>query len=95
MVKKGQTFKWYTLKIKWVPFAFVLEEGMSYRSFVSTWRSGASLGSVTRYQKGGESLKDHRGLWNQKHFDCMEDENSYLKSQVDFLKKRHPNLLEE
>ncbi|GGA43248.1 hypothetical protein GCM10007416_15390 [Kroppenstedtia guangzhouensis] len=97
MAKKGQTFKRYTLETKLEAIRFRLEEGLSYRSIcehleircksqVRDW--------VQRHQKG-ESLKDHRGLWNRKHSDSLEGENAYLKAQVDFLKKRHPNLLGE
>ncbi|SDX49220.1 hypothetical protein SAMN05444487_12012 [Marininema mesophilum] len=34
-------------------------------------------------------------MGNRKHFDSLEEENAYLKAQVDFLKKRYPNLLKE
>ena len=97
MAKKGQTFKRYTLETKAEAIRLHLEEGLSYRSIcerlaipsksqVQDW--------VQRHQKG-ESLVDHRGVWNRKHFDNLEEENAYLKAQVDFLKKRHPNLLGE
>ena len=74
-----------------------LEEGLCYRSICErlSIRSKSQVQDwVQRHQKG-ESLVDHRGVWNRKHFDNLEEENAYLKAQVDFLKKRHPNLLGE
>lgn len=40
---------------------------------------------VKKVQRG-ESLKDQRGVWNRKHFSSLEEENAYLKAQVEYLK---------
>ena len=98
MAKKGQTFKRYTLETKLEAIRFRLEEGLSYRSIcehleircksqVRDW--------VQRHQKG-EVVKRSSGVMeSETGSDSLEGENAYLKAQVDFLKKRHPNLLGE
>jgi transposase len=42
--------------------------------------------------QNNESFGDQRGVWNRKNFSSVEEENAYLKAQVDYLKKRNPNL---
>jgi transposase len=42
--------------------------------------------------QNNESFEDQRGVWNRKNFSSVEEENTYLKAQVDYLKKRNPNL---
>ncbi|OKA26099.1 transposase, partial [Bacillus cereus] len=46
---------------------------------------------VKRSQQG-QSFDDQRGAWNRKNFNSLEEENAYLKAQVEYLKKRNPNL---
>jgi transposase len=45
-----------------------------------------------RKVQGGESFEDYRGKWNKKKFSSVEEENVYLKAQVEYLKKPNPNL---
>ncbi|KEO80989.1 hypothetical protein EL26_23190 [Tumebacillus flagellatus] len=40
----------------------------------------------------GESFEDYRGRWNKKHFSSHEEEHTYLKAQIEYLKKQNPNL---
>lgn len=35
---------------------------------------------------------DYRERWTKKHFSSAEEENAYLKAQVEYLKKLNPNL---
>ncbi len=38
------------------------------------------------------SLLKINEVWNRKLFSSLEEKNSYLKAQVEYLKGRHPNL---
>jgi transposase len=72
-----------------------LEEGLSLRAIRERLgiRSNAQIREwVKRYQQG-ESFEDYRGVWNRRSFDSLEKENAYWKAQVEFRKKRYPNLL--
>jgi transposase len=50
-----------------------------------------------RLQNGSRKFEmasrlNQRGVWNRKHFSSLEEENAYLKAQVEYKKKRNPNL---
>lgn len=62
----------------------------SRRSLVLRVRAGLLLG----YKKAKirEIFEDYRGRWTKKHFSSAEEENAYLKAQVEDLKKLNPNL---
>ena len=55
-------------------------------------KNDAQLVSWVRKYKNGETLEGHRGRLNKKHFNSLEEENAYLKAQVEYLKKLNPNL---
>jgi transposase len=58
-------------------------------------KSDAQIVEWVRKHQAGESFEDLRGRWNKKHFSSIEEENAYLKVQVEYLKKLNPNLHEE
>jgi hypothetical protein len=55
-------------------------------------KSDAQIAEWVKKFRNGESFKDQRGVWNRKHFSSLEEENAYLKAQVEYQKKRNPNL---
>lgn len=94
MAKKGQKFTTYTEEFKREVVRLKLEEGWSYRKLRERFgiKSDAQIAEWMKKVQNGESFDDQRGQWNKKHFTSLEEENSYLKAQVEYLKKRNPNL---
>ena len=94
MAKKGQTFTTYTEELKQEVVRLKLEEGWSYRQLRERFsiKSDAQIAEWVRKVQNKESFEDQRGVWTRKHFSSIEEENAYLKAQVDYLKKRNPNL---
>lgn len=78
--KKGQTFNRYSEETKKEAVRLYLEEGYSYAQVQN---------------QSGETFEDYRGLWNKKHFSSHEEENTYLKAQIEYLKKQRQNLHRE
>ncbi|GAB2551189.1 transposase-like protein [Gracilibacillus alcaliphilus] len=94
MARKGQTFTTYTEALKRKVVHLKIEEGWSYQHLREKYgiKSDAQIAEWVMKVQNGESFDDHRGKWNQKNFDTLEAENAYLKGQVEYLKKRNPNL---
>ncbi|AMM92980.1 transposase [Peribacillus simplex] len=94
MAKKGQTFQTYTEKLKREVVRLKLEEGWSYRQLRERFgiKSDAQIANWVKKVQNNELFEDQRGVWNRKNFSSVEEENAYLKAQVDYLKKRNPNL---
>lgn len=94
MAKKGQTFSSYTEEMKQEVVRLKLEEGWSYRQLRDRFgiKSDAQIAEWVKKVQNKQSFDDQRGLWNKKLFNSLEEENAYLKAQVDYLKKRNPNL---
>lgn len=94
MAKKGQTFQAYTEELKREVVRLKVEEGWSYRQIRERFgiKSDAQIASWVKKVQNKESFEDQRGVWNRKNFSSVEEENAYLKAQVDYLKKRNPNL---
>ncbi len=94
MAKKGQTFNSYSEDLKREVVRLKLEEGWSYRQLREHFgiKSDAQIAEWVKKFQNGESFEDQRGVWTRKHFSSLEEENAYLKAQVEYLKKRHPNL---
>lgn len=71
-----------------------LEEGWSYSQLRERFgiKSDAQIANWIKKVNNNESFEDQRGLWNKKNFNSLEEENAYLKAQVEYLKKRNPNL---
>ncbi|SDX61264.1 Transposase, partial [Marininema mesophilum] len=97
MAKKGQKFHRYSPETKTKAVRLRMEKGLSYRAIQERLgiQSKTQVVQWVKQFERGESFEDHRGGWNRKHFTSLEEENAYLKAQVDFLKKRYPNLLKE
>lgn len=94
MAKKGQHFTNYTPEIKREVVRLKLEEGWSYRQLREKFdiKSDAQIAEWVKKVQSGISFEDQRGRWNRSRFSSLEEENAYLKAQVDYLKKQNPNL---
>lgn len=93
MAKKGQAFTTYTEELKREVVRLKLE-GWSYRQLRERFgiKSDAQIAEWVRKVQNGESFEDQRGKWNKKNFSSVDEEIDYLKAQVEYLKKRNPNL---
>lgn len=92
--KKGQKFTQYPEEKKMEAVRLRLEEKWSYsmiREKLGIKSDSQILNWVRKFQSG-ESFEDYRGRWIKKHFSSVEEENAYLKAQVEYLKKLNPNL---
>jgi transposase len=64
-------------------------------------RNCTQLKVWVRRWKNGEVFDVRKGISNplkgrpHTFFDTIEEERDYLKAQVDYLKKRYPNLVKE
>lgn len=94
MAKKGQKFTKYTEDLKREVVRLHLDEGWTYSQLCSHFgiKSDAQIDNWKKKFQSGKSFVDQRGQWNRKHFNSIEEENAYLKAQVDYLKKLNPNL---
>lgn len=94
MAKKGQTYKTYTEELRLEVVRLKLEKGWSYRQLRERFRikSDAQIAEWVKKVQNNESFEDQRGVWNRKCFSSLEEENAYLKAQVEYLKKLNPNL---
>ncbi len=104
MAKKGQTFNTYTDEFKVKAVRTYLEGSSSYqvvaeregirncsqlKVWVKKWLNGESFDG--RKDNEPNPLKGRP----RTVFDSVEEERDYLKMQVDYLKKRYPNLVKE
>ncbi|MNY25137.1 Transposase [compost metagenome] len=104
MAKKGQTFNQYTEEFKLAAVQEYLKGSSSYRRvaelldirhctqlkvWVKKWQSGESFDVRTK------SKSSPRAGRPRTIFNTVEEERDYLKAQVDYLKKRYPNLVKE
>ncbi|MFD5854345.1 IS3 family transposase [Cytobacillus pseudoceanisediminis] len=89
MAKKGQTFKTYTEGFKREVVRLKLEENWSYKQLREHFgiKSDAQIANWAKKVRNGESFDDQRGHWNKKNFNSVEEENAYLKAQVEYFKK--------
>nr|WP_113885863.1 MULTISPECIES: IS3 family transposase [Cytobacillus] len=89
MAKKGQTFKTYTEGFKREVVRLKLEEKWSYKQLREHFgiKSDAQIANWVKKVRNGESFDDQRGHWNKKNFNSLEEENAYLKAQVEYFKK--------
>jgi transposase len=89
LAKKGQTFNSYSEELKREVVRLKLEEGWSYRQLREHFgiKSDAQIAEWVKKFRNGESFNDQRGVWNRKHFSSLEEENAYLKAQVEYKKK--------
>lgn len=94
MARKGQSFQKYTEELKREAVRLRLEERKSWREIREQLgvKSDAQIIEWVKRAQQGESFDDQCGVWNRKNFNSLEEENAYLKAQVEYLKKRNPNL---
>ncbi|WP_435303371.1 IS3 family transposase [Paenibacillus amylolyticus] len=87
--KKGQTFNQYSEETKKEAVRLRLEEGWTYSRIMEKFgiKSESQIITWVRKSQNGESFEDYRGRWTKKHFSSAEEENAYLKAQVEYPKK--------
>ncbi|OMF76069.1 transposase [Paenibacillus glucanolyticus] len=93
-LKKGQPFNRYSEEIKREAVRLRVKEGWIYRRIMEKFgiKSESQITTWVRKIQNGESFEDYRGRWNKKHFSSAEEENAYLKAQVECLKNLNANL---
>jgi transposase len=104
MAKKGQIFKRYSDEFKLRAVNMYQQRGMSYEAIarelgipsstqVKQWVKKINMGEDLGDKRGKARSYDHpfRGRPRTK-FATVEEERDYLKAQVEYLKKRNPNL---
>lgn len=103
MATKGQQFQQYTEEFKLAAVKEYVEGAMSYKVVAEMLkiRNCTQLKVwVKRWQNGEtfdvrkEGSKPTKGR-PRTSFSTVEEERDYLKAQVDYLKKRYPNLVKE
>ncbi|MCY7540301.1 transposase [Bacillus pumilus] len=104
MARKGQHFQHYSKEFKIKAVKMYEEGNKSYRSLSEKFglRSSTQLKSWIRKYREGQSFEDLRGKHTKSEnpfsgrpklmFKSVEEERDYLKAQVEYLKKRYPNL---
>ncbi|OAB39813.1 transposase [Paenibacillus glacialis] len=103
MAKKGQVFQQYTDEFKLGAVKAYIEGSLSYKVVANQLeiRSCTQLKVWVRKWMNGEKFDVRKGQSNplkgrpRTVFDTVEEERDYLKAQVDYLKKRYPNLVKE
>ncbi len=94
MAKKGQTFNRYSEETKHEAVRLRTEEGWSYPKIMEKLNilNKSQIQQWVEKSQTQEGFADQRGRWNKTQFASVEEENAYLKAQVEYLKKRNPNL---
>ncbi|MBH0328717.1 transposase [Brevibacillus brevis] len=104
MAKKGQTFKRYSEEFKLRAVNMYQQEGMGYKAIAKELGipSKTQVLQWVRKKNSGEGFVDQRGKncssdtpfvgRPRTKFATVEEERDYLKAQVEYLKKRNPNL---
>jgi len=103
MAKKGQTFQTYTEEFKIKAVRSYLEGSSSYKVVAEREgiRNCSQLKVWVKKWQNGESFDARKSVSNplkgrpRTSFHSVEEERDYLKVQVDYLKKRYPNLVRE
>jgi transposase-like protein len=103
MATKGQRFQQYTEEFKLAAVKEYVEGAMSYKVvaemlkirnctqlkvWVKRWQNGETFDVLK------EGSKPSKGR-PRTSFSTVEEERDYLKAQVEYLKKRYPNLVKE
>lgn len=104
MAKKGQTFQRYSEELKSKAVEMYNQNGHSYREIAKKLGvlNPTQIKNWVKKSRNGESLLDKRGTPSKSEsplvgrprskFQSVEEERDYLKAQVEYLKKRNPNL---
>ncbi|MBP1154620.1 transposase [Paenibacillus sp. PvR052] len=102
MAKKGQIFQTYTEEFKVAAVKAYLEGSSSYKIIAEQMkiRNCSQLKVWVKKWKNGVKFDERKGVANplkcrpRTSFASIEQERDYLKAQVDYLKKRYPNLVD-
>jgi transposase len=103
LAKKGQTFEKYSEETKQKAVDMYENGGLSYQAVADALgiRNPSQVKSWVKKSRNNETLLDQRGKHAASHpfigrprtkFSSIEEERDYLKAQVEYLKKRNPNL---
>ncbi|AIQ56996.1 transposase [Paenibacillus borealis] len=103
MARKGQVFQQYTEDFKMAAVREYLEGSASYNVVAEMLgiRNRTQLKVWVRKYQNGEAFDTRKGISSpikgrsRTTFASIEEERDYLKAQVDYLKKRYPNLVKE
>ncbi|WP_413232173.1 transposase [Paenibacillus sp. BJ-4] len=103
MAKKGQKFQTYGEEFKTEAVQAYLGGKGSYVTLSKQLgiRSKTQLENWVKKYKAGEAYDTRKGSLSplkgrpRTTFASVEEERDYLKAQVDYLKKRYPNLVQE
>lgn len=103
MATKGQQFQQYTEEFKLAAVKEYVEGSMSYKVVAEKLeiRNCTQLKVWVKRWQNGEAFDVRKDASNplkgrpRTFFDTVEEERDYLKAQVDYLKKRYPNLVKE
>ncbi|MED1201572.1 transposase [Heyndrickxia acidicola] len=105
MVKKGDTFQSYSEEFKLKAINMYLNKEGSYKKISDkpVIRSSTQLKNWVKKYEENQTLVDQRGRTSSPHnsplqsrprtrFQSAEEERDYYKAQIEYLKKRYPNL---
>jgi transposase len=102
MAKKGQTFNQYTEEFKLAAVQEYINGSSSYKLVAKKLdiRHCTQLKVWVKKWLAGEvfDVRSEKKLVSGRSrtvFRTVEEERDYLKAQVDYLKKRYPNLVKE
>lgn len=109
MAKKGQVFDKYSEEFKLSAVRHYLEGAASYKvvaeqleirnctdcTQLKVWVKKFSEGEAFDTRKGSKRSSSPLTGRPRTTFGSIEEERDYLKAQVDYLKKRYPNLVKE
>ena len=104
MSKKGRKLRTYTKEFKERAVQMHEHEGMGYKAIAKAlgMPDRRPIQYWVKKYRNGETLSDQRGRTTKAkspvsgrprtRFQSIEEERDYLKAQVEYLKKRYPNL---
>ncbi|MBP1153871.1 transposase [Paenibacillus sp. PvR052] len=103
MAKKGQIFQTYTEEFKIAAVKAYIEGSSSYKAVADQMkiRNCSQLKVWVKKWRNGDSFDERKGVSNplkgrlRTSFASIEEERDDLSAQVDYLKKRYPNLVKE
>jgi transposase len=102
MATKGQKFQRYSEEIKKKAVQMYEEQEKSYRVIAEELeiRNVSQVKAWVKKYRNQESFEDQRSRnpfmgRPRTAFQSVEEERDYLKAQVEYLKKRYPNLHKE
>ncbi|HAJ4019726.1 TPA: IS3 family transposase, partial [Escherichia coli] len=87
--RKGQKQQQYDEATKSEAVRLRVEEHWSYPMIMEKLgiKSKTQIREWVQKRQNGETFEDYRGRWIKKYFSSLEEENNYLKAQVEYPKK--------